>query len=81
MGLVEQAPEIATCTPSDVTTFTERTALYVGTGGTLRVVPFGGGGTVDFVNVPDGTFLPIQVRQVYSTGTTCSNILLLTQEA
>ena len=80
-NLVEQAPNIAACTPSDVTKFTQQTALYVGVGGTVVVVGWGDGATTTtFVNVPSGTFMPIQVRQVYATGTTATNILLLTNE-
>lgn len=34
------------------------------------------GGTVTFADVPSGTVLPIQVRRVYSTGTTASTTVL-----
>ena len=50
--------------------------LYVGTGGAL-VVKTAGGDTVTFANVPDGTFLPVQVLQVLATGTDASDILAL----
>ena len=79
-NLIEQAPAIAACTPSDSTVFTKQTALYVGVGGTVVVKGWGNTATTTFLNVPSGTFMPIQVRQVYSTGTTATNILLLTNE-
>ena len=63
-------------------------ALYVGTGGDVAVVMSGvldisGGATnlsandvdVIFKNVPSGTFLPIAVDFLCTTGTTASNIL------
>lgn len=51
--------------------------LYVGTGGTLKV-KMQGGMDATFTNVADGSFLPIIVTMVYSTGTVdCANILLL----
>jgi hypothetical protein len=73
-------------------------ALYIGTGGTLvcRVVGgnayygvFSNEGIADeqtgytvFTNIPDGTFFPVIVNNVWSTldgdpGTTCSNIVAL----
>jgi hypothetical protein len=65
-------------------------ALYVGTGGTLVVTLTGGpdggsytqGATV-FLNVPGGSFLPIIVDYVWSTGddgnvsTECTDIIAL----
>ena len=63
-------------------------ALYVGTGGDVavvmsRVLDISGGATnlsssdvdVIFKNVPSGTFLPIAVDFLCTTGTTASNIL------
>jgi len=63
-------------------------ALYVGVGGDVSVVMSGvldisGGATnlssndvdVIFKNVPSGTFLPIGVDYLVSTGTTATNIL------
>ena len=80
MALVEQAPEFAACTPSDSTTFTQHTALFVGVGGDVAAVPYNGQTAVTFKNIASGTFLPIRVKQVYSTGTTATDIVLLTQE-
>jgi hypothetical protein len=59
--------------------------LYIGTSGTLVCLPAGHadtndvastgslGGAVIFTNVPVG-FFPIQVKKVFSTGTTASGI-------
>jgi hypothetical protein len=50
--------------------------LYVGTGGTLKVRT-AGGNEVTLVGVAAGTFIPIQVVRVFSTGTSATNILAL----
>jgi hypothetical protein len=48
--------------------------LYVGTGGNLRVTT-SGNDILTFVNVQDGTFFPINVIKLWSTGTTATNII------
>ena len=50
--------------------------LYVGTGGNLRVVT-ASGQTVTFASVLGGTFFPVQVLKVFSTGTSAANIVAL----
>lgn len=50
--------------------------LYIGTGGNLTVTMIGGQ-VVTFINVVDGTFMPIQVRKVWATGTDAADILSL----
>lgn len=50
--------------------------LYIGTGGNIKVTMLGGQ-TVTFVSVPDGTFMPIQVRRVWDTDTDAADILAL----
>ena len=50
--------------------------LYVGAGGDLKVTTVGGN-DVTFVNIQDGSFLPIQVIKVFATGTTCTSILAI----
>lgn len=50
--------------------------LYVGTKGNLKVLTVGGD-EVTFTNIQDGSFIPVQVLRVYSTGTTASNIIAL----
>ena len=53
-------------------------AVYVGTGGNLKV-DMVGGQAITFTNVQDGFILPIRVTKVYSTanGTTASDIVVL----
>jgi len=50
--------------------------LYVGTGGDLRVLT-SSGADLTFVGIPDGSFLPVQVKRVFSTGTVADNIIAL----
>lgn len=50
--------------------------LYVGVTGDVTVT-LTGGDTVTFTAVPAGALLPIQVKRVWSTGTTATNILVL----
>ena len=68
--------EGAAVTPSDSVALThEAEFLYVGTGGTVVLLPVGNSAVVTLVNVPDGTFLPIKTKRVNSTSTTASNIV------
>ena len=50
--------------------------LYVGTGGILRVLT-AGGDDITFQNVPNGTFIPVQVVRVFASTTTANNIVAL----
>jgi hypothetical protein len=50
--------------------------LYVGTKGNIKVMTVGGD-EVTFTNIQDGSFIPVQVLRVFSTGTTASNIIAL----
>lgn len=53
--------------------------LFVGTGGagsTLRVLT-AAGDDVTLTNLPDSSFVPLQVVRIFATGTTCSEILAL----
>lgn len=63
-------------TPHD-TNSNRADALYVGTGGDVAILAVGSGSSVTLSNVPDGTFIPIRVVKVLSTGTTASNIVAL----
>jgi hypothetical protein len=65
----------AAVTPADTGTLTPGT-LYIGTGGDIKVKTVDGD-TLTFANIPDGTFFPIQVVQVFSTDTTADDILIL----
>jgi hypothetical protein len=48
--------------------------LYVGTGGDITVTMLSGQ-VVTFSNVPNGSFMPIQIKKLWSSGTGASNIL------
>lgn len=48
--------------------------IYVGTGGNIKVTMVGNQ-VVTFNNVPNGSFLPIQVKKVWATGTGASDLL------
>jgi hypothetical protein len=50
--------------------------LYVGGSGNLRVLT-AGGDDVLIPNVQGGTFLPLQVKKVFSTNTTATGIIAL----
>ena len=50
--------------------------LFIGTGGTLRVLT-AGGQTITFNTILGGTFLPVQVLKVFKTGTTATNLIAL----
>lgn len=87
MGYLEQAFNAEVVTPNDNADLTlsggaivegsnNGACLYIGTGGDLQVTMLGGQ-VVVFTNVPNGTFMPIQVRKVWATNTTASDILTL----
>ena len=50
--------------------------LYVGTGGDLRVLT-SSGADLTFTGIPAGSFLPVQVKRVFSTGTDAGSIIAL----
>ena len=54
----------------------EGCVLYVGTGGILRVLT-AGGDDITFQNVPNGTFIPVQVVRVFASTTSALNIVAL----
>lgn len=66
-----------TVTPNDSAALSiPSRALYVGSGGTLAVRMLSGD-DVELIGVPSGSFLPIRVSQVHSTGTTAGAIVAL----
>jgi hypothetical protein len=78
-----QAGRAAAVTPSDTVNIPAVTGgtnngcvLYVGGDGDLKVTTIGGD-DVTFVGVLAGTFLPVQVLRVWSTGTTATDIVAL----
>jgi hypothetical protein len=77
-----QTYKAAAVTPSDTTNIPhvdggddQPCVLYVGVAGDLKVKT-AGNNTVVFKNVPVG-FLPVQVKQVFATGTAASEIIAL----
>lgn len=78
-----QAGRAAAVTPSNTTDIPSITGgtnngcvLYIGGYGDLTVDTVGGD-TVTFVGVNGGTFFPVQVTRVYSTGTSATGIVAL----
>jgi hypothetical protein len=65
-------------TPSDGSDLTGEPffAVYVGTGGDLKVDMSDGGSAVTLSNVASGQLIPIMVERIYATGTTASNIIV-----
>jgi hypothetical protein len=63
-------------TKSDTDVFSAG-SLYVGTGGDVAVKMSDSDTTVIFANVPDGTFMPISITQVLSTGTDADDFIVL----
>ena len=78
-GFDNEATAITKSDTFNSTTILNGAALYVGTGGDVAVVMQGIAGSLSndviFKNVPSGTFLPIAVDFLCSTGTTASDIL------
>ena len=52
-------------------------ALYVGTGGNVKVNMATGGTGITFSNVASGQILPIQITQVWQSGTTAEDMVAL----
>lgn len=72
------ATDIIPVTPHDTNPIVKCRALYIGTGGTIKVKTPGSSieGTTRTVTVPAG-ILPLHVLHVYATGTTAENISAL----
>lgn len=60
---------------------TEPAVLYVGShpagGSVVLKVKTAGGDEITFHNLPEGSFLPVQVKKIFSNGTTVGDILAL----
>jgi hypothetical protein len=69
------ALDAVSVTASDATIIPVTRALYVGTGGNLKV-RMASGNSVVFTNVAAGVF-PVQVDMVYTTSTTATGIFAL----
>lgn len=71
------AADMVPVTPSDTVNLPEAAvALYVGTGGTVRITTVGSDTPRD-VPVADFMVLPVGVRRVHATGTTAENIFAM----
>ena len=60
---------------SDTTVFDNHSCLFVGVGGDVSVRMSVTGKSIVFKNIEGGTFMPIIVKQVLSTGTTATDIV------
>ena len=69
--------DAAAVTPNDSVDLPEISIIYVGTYGSTGAVKVttAQGTDVTFTGVPPGFVIPGQVRRVWSTGTTASNIV------
>ena len=69
--LIEQDPAFAPAANKEIN---GGCILYIGGAGDVKIQT-ASGSTLTFSSVNAGTFLPVQTIQVYSTGTTATNIL------
>lgn len=51
--------------------------LFVGVGGDVKVDAKNGGTAIVFKNIPSGSFVPVEVTQVYTADTTATDIVAL----
>lgn len=70
------AYDAAAVTPSDSVDIRPTRALFVGVAGNIKV-DMALGTTLTFTDVQAGSILPVQVKRVYSTGTTATSIVAL----
>ena len=78
-----QARGAVAITPSDTVDLAPYAkALYIGVAGNVKVIPLTNAddAAVTFYNHPVG-YMPVQVRRVYATGTTATNIVGLYNNA
>lgn len=61
-------------TPSDTENLPTPSVVYVGTGGNVKVTT-PQGDAVTFANISAGSVIPVQVLQVWATGTTATNLV------
>ena len=70
------AYDAAAVTPSDSADIRPTRGLFVGAAGNIKV-DMALGTTLTFTGVQAGSILPIQVKRVYSTDTTATDIVAL----
>ncbi len=61
----------------DFKNVSEGFSLFVGGAGNIAVVPAGSDQVVKLENIPDSSFIPLQVKRVNSTDTTATKIIAL----
>ena len=61
----------------DFKNVSEGFSLFVGKGGNIAVVPASSDQVVVLENIPDSSFIPLQVKRVNSTDTTATKIIAL----
>lgn len=66
-------------TPNDSGALENTRALYVGGAGAVVLTLYGmaDGTSVTFSGVPAGTFMPVQAKRVWATGTVATGIIAL----
>jgi hypothetical protein len=75
-NLISPARNAFTVLPSDADDLTSATkALYVGSGGNLKVRLIDAEADVTFVNVPSGSVLAIRIAAVRANGTTAADLV------
>lgn len=65
--------DAASITPSDTINLPQVSVVFVGVSGNVKVTT-AQGSDVTFTGVNAGTVLPVQVRRVWSTGTTATSL-------
>lgn len=61
--------------PAGETSRNDGPIVYVGVAGNVKVKTIGGQDAL-FLNVPAGTWMPVQVQLIYKVGTTATNLIL-----
>lgn len=67
---------VVAVTTSDTAKLTHPSVIYVGMSGNVRVMSVQGD-TETFVGMQAGSCVPVQVIQVYATGTTATSLLAI----
>lgn len=78
------ATNAQTITAHDTTYLSKRGCVYVGTAGNVNVLPADKGNSDDpeagvVFKCPAGVVLPLEVRKVFATSTTATDLVLLTE--
>ena len=71
-----QATDAVAITPNDNSDLDNVSVLYIGVGGHVKVRTRAGS-DITFYNLNNGQFVPVQVRKVYATDTTATNLVAM----